>query len=83
MAEESIGSTNVATVSAERQPTKERQMDPELAQVERHERAVVVRPHAEGPARVEHEQGGTIRSEPTEDLDGLGRVDPAHVTPVR
>ena len=40
-------------------------MDPELAQVERHERPVVVHPHAEGSARVEHEQGGTV----------LGRAD--------
>ena len=44
-------------------------MDSELTQVERHERAVVVRTHAEGSARVQHEHGGTIWSEPTENLD--------------
>ena len=45
----------------------------DLTQVERHERAVGVCTHAEGSARVQHEQGGTIRSDPTENLDRRSR----------
>ena len=49
-------------------------MDSELTQVERHERAVGARTHAEGSARVQHEQGGTSWSDPTENLDLAHRV---------
>ena len=41
----------------------------ELTQVERHERAIGILTHAEGSARVQDEQGGTIWSDPTENLD--------------
>ena len=44
-------------------------MDSDLTQVERHERAIGVWTHAEGSARIQHEQGGTIWSDPTENLD--------------
>ena len=48
-------------------------MDSELTQVERYERAVVARTHAEGSAGVQHEDRGTIWPDLTEDLD-LGHV---------
>ena len=48
-------------------------MDSELTQVERYERAVVARTHAEGSAGVQHEHRGTIWPDLTEDLD-LGHV---------
>lgn len=44
-------------------------MDSDLTQVERHQRAIGIWTHAEGSARVQHEQGGTIWSDPTENLD--------------
>ena len=44
-------------------------MDSELTQVERHERAIGVWTHAKGSARIQHEKGGTIWSDPTENLD--------------
>ena len=41
----------------------------DLTQVERHERTVGALAHAEGAARVEHEQGGPIWADSTANLD--------------
>ena len=49
-------------------------MDAQLAQIERHQGAVVVRTHAERPAGVQHEHGGTVRSDPTQNLDRAHRI---------
>ena len=51
----------------------------DLTQVERHERAVGVLTHAEGSARVQDEQGGTVWSDPTENLDLAHRAVAASV----
>ena len=51
----------------------------DLAQVERHERAIGVLTHAEGSARVQNEQGGTIWPDLTENLDIAHRAVAASV----
>ena len=69
MADESIGSRNVATVSASGSRWMERDMDSDLVQVKWDERAIGSGTHAEWAARVQHEQARTIRSDLAQHLD--------------
>ena len=61
----------------EGQPAKERQVVPDLPQVERHERAGRVRSHAEGATGVEDEDGRPLRPHPAENLESAHRPTPA------
>ena len=69
MADESMGSGNVATVSASGSRRRNGRWTRSLAQIERNQGAVVVRTHAEGSTGVQHEHGRTVRSDPTQNLD--------------